>query len=68
MPTVADEPTQACLCGGREFERVTIDRPGGAYVTQFLACRNCGVMYYAPIKPARWSSEPIVPTSPRRRS
>ena len=51
-----------------DFERVTIDRLGGAYVTQFLACRNCGVMYYAPIKPARWNSEPIVPTSPMRRS
>jgi hypothetical protein len=63
-----DADPQPCLCGATEFERITIDRPGGAYVTQFLACRACGVMFYAPIKPARWNSEPVVPTSPRRRS
>jgi hypothetical protein len=60
--------TQACLCGGVEFDRVTIDRPGGAYVTQFLACRRCGVMYHAPIKPGAWGRDPIVPIAPKPRS
>ena len=36
-----DDVRENCLCGGTQFERVTVDRPGGAYITQFLACPNC---------------------------
>jgi hypothetical protein len=44
--------TQACLCGGTEFQRVVVERPGQPYTTEFLVCRRCGVMFFAPIKPA----------------
>jgi hypothetical protein len=48
--------TQACLCGHTEFDRVKVDRPGGPYVTAFIACQRCGVMYHAPIKPGAWAA------------
>ena len=63
----ADDASEDCLCGGKQFERVTVDRPGGAYVTQFLSCRTCGVMYFAPIKPGGWGAPAVVPTRPRSR-
>jgi hypothetical protein len=63
----AEELRDDCLCGGKQFDRVTVDRPGGAYVTAFLACRRCGVMYFAPIKPGGWGAPPVVPTTPRPR-
>jgi hypothetical protein len=44
-----------------------MDRPGGAYVTQFMARRTCGVMYFAPIKPGGWGDPPAVPTRPKSR-
>ena len=61
------EETQACLCGGETFDRVIVERPGQPYVTAFLTCRRCGVMFYTPIKPAAWGSEPVVPIAPRPR-
>jgi hypothetical protein len=63
----ADDLRDDCLCGGQQFDRVTVDRPGGAYVTQFLACRSCGVMYFAPIKPGGWGAPAVVPTRPKSR-
>ena len=46
---------RVCLCGSSAFERVEVERPNGSkYVTAFLACRHCGVMYHAPR-----SSEPV---------
>ena len=43
---------QTCLCGSIDFERVNVERPGGnMYVTAFLACCRCGVMYHSPRRP-----------------
>ena len=43
---------QTCLCGSIDFDRVAIDRPdGNKYVTAFLACQRCGVMYHSPRRP-----------------
>ena len=60
--------TQACLCGATVFDRIVIERPGQPYTTAFIACRRCGVMYHAPIKPGVWGRDPIVPTAPKTRS
>jgi hypothetical protein len=43
--------TQTCLCGGIDFDRVQVERPGQPYVTAFIACHRCGVMCHAPIRP-----------------
>ena len=41
-----------CLCGGIDFDRVKIDRSDGApYVTAFVECRRCRVMYHSPVVP-----------------
>ena len=43
---------QTCLCGSIAFDRVEVDRPDGSrYVTAFLACCRCGVMYHLPHRP-----------------
>ena len=43
---------QTCLCGSIDFERVKVERPeGSVYVTAFLACCRCGVMYHSPHRP-----------------
>ena len=60
--------TQACLYGGTSFDRVVIERPGQPYITAFIACRRCGVMFYAPIKAGRWGADAVVPTSPKARA
>ena len=62
------DETQACLCGGTEFDRVKIERPGQPYTTAFLACRRCGVMFFAPIRPGAWGADPVVPTLPKPRA
>src|SRR5678809_468307 len=50
---------QTCLCGSVDFDRVSVERPGGTvYVTAFLACRRCGVMYHSPPRPDRPASPP----------
>lgn len=59
--------TQACLCGGTEFQRVVIERPGQPYTTAFLACKRCGVMYHVPIRPGAWGAPPVAPTTPKSR-
>ncbi len=43
---------QTCLCGSIDFDRVKVERPdGGIYVTAFISCRRCGVMYHSPYRP-----------------
>ena len=38
-----------CICGSETFERVTVERPDGSpYVTAFIACCHCRVMFYRP--------------------
>jgi hypothetical protein len=38
-----------CQCGGENFERVTVRRPGQSpYVTDFVACTGCKVMFWLP--------------------
>ncbi len=40
---------QTCLCGSVHFDRIEVERPDGSrYVTAFLGCRRCGVMYHSP--------------------
>jgi hypothetical protein len=40
----------ACLCGGENFERVIVKRPSAsAYVTEFVACVSCRVMFHLPL-------------------
>jgi hypothetical protein len=50
---------QTCLCGSIAFDRVKVDRPDGSqYVTAFLACCRCGVMYHRPPRPEPPASPP----------
>jgi len=43
---------RACLCGSIDFDRVKVERSDGrTYVTAFLACCRCGVMYHSPYRP-----------------
>ena len=43
---------QTCLCGSIDFDRVKVERPDGSmYMTAFLSCRPCGVMYHSPHRP-----------------
>ena len=43
---------QECLCGSIDFDRIKVERPdGSSYVTAFLSCRRCGVMYHSPGRP-----------------
>jgi hypothetical protein len=43
---------QTCLCGSIDFDRMKVERPdGSSYVTAFLSCRRCGVMYHSPHRP-----------------
>jgi len=38
-----------CTCGSEAFERVAVSRPDAKpYVTEFVACAHCRVMYYRP--------------------
>lgn len=40
----------SCTCGCEHLERVSIVRPGrAAYQTDFLACVECRIMYFAPL-------------------
>ena len=48
---MADYPDE-CSCGSLAFERVTVQRPPRPrYVTDFVACMNCGAMFFVPIEP-----------------
>ena len=50
-----------CVCGSETFERVSVTRPDGSrYVTEFVACSHCRVMFYRP--PVR-----LPPDSPQPR-
>jgi len=40
-----------CACGGIEFERVVVERPRGAYTTDFVACVRCRTMFFVPLAP-----------------
>jgi hypothetical protein len=44
----------SCACGSEDFERVVVRRRGRSdYVTEFVACVVCKVMFHAPaVKPA----------------
>jgi len=45
-----DEAGRVCVCGGRAFERVVVQRkPHPPIVTDFLACRACQTMYFQPV-------------------
>jgi hypothetical protein len=47
-----------CTCGSPEFERVVIARVGSEpYVTEFVACAHCRVMYHRPEVIERLSSQ-----------
>lgn len=38
-----------CLCGSIDFDRVKVERPSTSpYVTAFIECRRCKVMYHSP--------------------
>ena len=38
-----------CTCGCEAFERVVVSRPDAQpYVTEFIACAHCRVMYHRP--------------------
>ena len=42
----------SCPCGSENFERVTVRRVGqGDYVTDFVACVLCRVMFHLPDRP-----------------
>ena len=47
MESRGEDP--ACACGSQTFERVVISRKDAEpYVTEFLACAHCRVMYHRP--------------------
>ena len=42
-------PPTECTCGAQNFERIVVERRGLApYLTSFVACAECRVMYYVP--------------------
>jgi len=50
MSTFVEPPIPACYCGGQRFERVTVKRPGCPdYVTDFMKCSDCWVMFHVPV-------------------
>lgn len=52
MSTFDEPPIPACYCGGQRFERVTVKRPGRPeYVTDFMKCSGCWVMFHVPVPP-----------------
>ena len=47
MENAVEKPL--CGCGSDIFERVVVSRPdAGPYVTEFVACAHCKVMYFRP--------------------
>ena len=48
-----DDFTFSCACGSEDFERVVVHRQGQPdYVTEFVACVLCKVMFHMPaVKP-----------------
>ncbi|MCE9658260.1 MAG: hypothetical protein K8R60_06835 [Burkholderiales bacterium] len=52
-----------CYCGSVDFERVRVrQRNGEVYMTEFVSCHVCGVMYHRPDQP-----KPIEKMTPERR-
>ena len=44
-----NEEGRICSCGSEAFERVVVSRPDAKpYVTEFVACAHCRVMYHRP--------------------
>jgi hypothetical protein len=45
-----DSERPTCACGSETFERVVVTRPEGRpYVTEFVACTHCRVMFHRPL-------------------
>ena len=43
---------RVCLCGSIDFKRVRIERTDSSpYVTEFIECERCCVMYHCPAQP-----------------
>ena len=56
MESETESPT--CACGGQSFQRVVVGRgEAEPYVTEFVACEHCRVMYHRPLRPRRSDSE-----------
>ena len=54
-----------CVCGSGDFSRVRVlQKSGDFYVTEFVACSSCGVMYHRPARADRPSTE----MTPERRA
>ena len=52
------EPSE-CACGSQNFERIVVERQGcGPYRTDFLACVECRVMYFAPEPRETFAADP----------
>ena len=47
------QPPTECTCGSSNFERVVVERRGlrPPYRTDFIACAECRLMYFAPEPP-----------------
>lgn len=53
-----------CYCGSVDFQRVRVlQKNGEFYITEFISCYVCGVMYHRPNRP-----RPIEPMSPERKA
>ena len=48
-----------CYCGSVDFERVRVlQKSGEFYVTEFVSCYVCGVMYHRPDRPKQIEEMP----------
>ena len=51
----------SCLCGSIQFTLVVVTHENGErYVTEFVSCLTCGVMFHRP-EPRPSSIEPMTP-------